>query len=227
MPSGQVMLVGLEPAMGEIEILLDALPVTFQVADDLEEALELAGVTGVDAIFVHRTLAGLDPVEAVAECAAALGTRDLPIVFFEPDDPDETFVILRDKQRGVLAPLKPGAAKLGGLLRQLATAQGLVRPSWAGKEKRAVDRIEDIGFNSQLRVNGLAYDVQTEVHVREEGATVRTTAYEHGRLVYTKSTELDRDRMALEEAELLAQRSHDKAIESLADEGQKAEPATE
>jgi hypothetical protein len=226
MPSGQVMLVGLEPVLGEIEILLDGLPVTFQVADDLEEALELAGVTGVDAIFVHRGLAGLDPVDAVAECAAAIGARELPIVFFEPSDPDQTFVIMRDPESGNLAPVQPGAAKLGALLRRVASPRGLERSSGAGKEKRVVERIEDIGFNSQLRVNGLAFDVQTEVHVREEGARVRTTAYESGRLVYTDSTDVDPSKVALDAAERLAQRSHDTAIESLADGHQEA-PETE
>jgi hypothetical protein len=217
MSSGQVMLVGLEPVIGEIEILLDALPVTFQVADDLEEAIELAGVTGVDAIFVHRELAGLDPVEAVAECAAIDDAQALPIVFLDPDDPDRTFVIMRDPDRGELAPVKPGARKLGRLLREIVSPpEGLDRPRAAGNEKRVVERIEDIGYNSQLRVNGLAYDVQTEIHVREGGATVRTTAYERGRLVYTRSTELEPESTALEDAERLAQRSHDRAIGSLA-----------
>jgi hypothetical protein len=217
MTTGQVMLVGLEPVIGEIELLLDALPVTFQVADDLEEALELAGVTGVDAIFVHRGLAGLDPVDAVAECAAAIGSQDLPIVFLEPEDPDQTFVIMRDPERGSLAPIKPGARKLGALLREIVTPrEGLDRGRAAGNEKRVVERIEDIGYNSQLRVNGLAYDVQTEIHVRESGATVRTTAYERGRLVYAESTELDPATTELDAAERLARRSHDKAIGGLA-----------
>lgn len=225
MPSGQVMLVGLEPALAEIEILLDALPVTFQVADDLEEALELAEVTGVDAIFVHRGLVGLDPVDAVAECTSAIGSRDLPIVFFAPEDPDQTFVIMRDRNGG-LAPVRPGASKLGALLREVAAPRGLDAPPAADKERRVVERIEDIGFNSQLRVNGLAYDVQTEIHVREAGARVRTTAYEHGRLVYTDATDIDPGATAVDEAERLAQCSHDTAIERLVD-GHPEEPAAE
>ena len=216
MPTGQVMLVGLESMIAEIELLLDALPITFQVADDLEEALELAGVTGVDAIFVHRELAGLDPGEAVAECASAIGAHDLPIAFLQPDDPEQSFVILRDAEAGGLAPVQPGARQLGALLRRIVTPEGLEPRAAAGKEKRVVERIEDIGFNSQLRVNGLAFDVQTEIHVREHGATVRTTAYERGRLVYAKSTELDPDGVALDAAEQLARRSHDTAIGSLA-----------
>ena len=213
MTTVQVMLVGLEAELDRLVPLLGDLEPRLDVADDLEEACELLAITGADLLVVNRSLAGLDPVDAVARCYADIGRADLPFVFLEPDRPEDASVVRRI-EGGEFSVDRPGEAGLGPLLRAaVAGEEAPIQATAASPELK--QQMLEVGFNDGASHEGRSFVVQTEVHLRDGRVAVRVTVFEGGVLTSAETHKVELGADPLGELRARAAEIHERAVAAI------------
>ncbi len=186
MGSKQLTLVQLDGIMDELGSQLEDLDVTLSPADDLDEAVELASLTGVDLMLATRAAADDDPVEVVARAYAEIDDREMPFVFLDPDpDSSDLLVVRRPDPRGDFSLDSYRREELGPLVRALLSPEGLVPPRRSDSDDPR-KRLAEIGLEDVIRSADRALTVQTEVHA-EEPPSIRATVHESGRLLVARS----------------------------------------
>lgn len=184
--TSQVLLVDLDEAMGTVEGLLEGCDCSFNLVDDLDEALEMAQVTGVDLIVANADCGALDPVEVVARCYAEISVGDPPFVFFHPHELDKTRIVRRiAASSGEFVVSQPPRRDLGRILRALVSGEA-VPVSNTVEAADVRERLLDIGFNDKVDVEDRRYSIQTEVTVQGGGVLVRSKVYELGKIILVR-----------------------------------------
>jgi hypothetical protein len=214
----QVLLVGLEQSLAEVESWLAGTESTLHLADDLDEATDLVDVTGASLLLVNRRLAGLDPLEVVARCHQRLGDGHLPFAFLDPVDRGESVVVRRHPVSGEFAIERLAHDRLGPLLRALVSPRSEPPPPCPAATPAIRDRLLEVGFNGKAEHGGRLFVVQTEVAVEDAGrdgarVAVRVTVFERGCLLWARMHPVMLRTNPLAELEARAAEIHQQVID--------------
>lgn len=189
--TAQVILVGMDDAVGKVEELLDGVDFTLHTVEDLDECMEMAHVTGADLIVASTSAAGLDPLEVVARFCTENPQEDPPFAFMDPVEQERTRVVRRaGSPSGEFAVSQPPTNELGRVLRILVSGERALASSPV-EVGRLKDRLTGIGYNDKVDVGDRRYSIQTEVTLRDGGAVVRSKVYEMGRIILSREFPAD------------------------------------
>jgi len=185
MSTSQVLLVDLDPIIGEVEVMLRGEDVVINTVDDLDDAIEMAQVTGAHLILINGTRGCFDPVEVVARCYAEAGLDDPPFVFLAPREPDRSRIVRRDRRGGEFFVGQAPVGQLGETMRALLSPKGPPVLTRIGSND-IKERVLEIGFNDKVDVEGRRYSIQTEVHADKGGVLIRSKVFEMGRITLVR-----------------------------------------
>jgi hypothetical protein len=208
MRSAQIIAIDLLDAGGIAELLLPGREIAVNAVDDLDEAAELAGVVGVDLVFLSAAAAGDDPIARIAAAAEAFGEHLPVFAVIYPEAFQRTRIFLRPRAAQEWVTVSPGGERLAPFLAALLEkGDGIVHvelPDAAGLKNRLID----IGFNSLVKGDAGDVSVQTETHVLGRRAVIRSTAFASGRIAMSRRFPLGFIANPVDETRRLAEEIH-------------------